>query len=130
MKYEVKVKESKGSCATTLFEKMAKNGDITAKKVTEVLGTEVTVKGYAKCHITSNDTEFDINYVDTEELGLISSGSEIFINSILVYYPDDVQRFTLTEIKTKRGKTYKAVPILTSNEDKKTEEITNDDLPF
>lgn len=132
-KYEVQVIEKKGTCDDTLFEKMAKNGDLTAIKLAEILNVEVKITGYALCHIVTEDKEFDLNYFDTEEYGLISSGSEIFTNSVLDYY-GQVENVRLTEIKTKKGTTYKAVPVLPkkNNKQQTTDEITknDDELPF
>ena len=133
-KYNVTVLEKKGTCDTTLFEKMAKKGDITSTKVNELLGMEVKITGYAKCTIETTDKTFNITYFDTEEYGLISSGSEIFADSVIDYF-GEVEKVRLTEIKTKKGKTYKAVPVLTKTNKKeetikKEEEQTSDDLPF
>ena len=131
-KYEVTVLEKKGTCDNALFEKMAKKGDLTAIKLSELLGVEVKITGYAKCHIITDEKEFDINYFDTEEYGLVSSGSEIFTESVIDYF-GEVESVRLTEVKTKKGKTYKAVPVLRNNkkeESTKNEEETTDDLPF
>ena len=131
-KYEVTVNEKKGTCDNALFEKMAKKGDLTAIKLSELVGVEVKITGYAKCHIVTDEKEFDINYFDTEEYGLVSSGSEIFTESVVDYF-GEVESVRLTEVKTKKGKTYKAVPVLGNNkkeETTKNEEETTDDLPF
>lgn len=131
-KYEVEIKEKKGTCDTTLFEKMAKKGDLTATKVNELIGVEVKITGYARCTITTEEKSFDINYFDTEEYGLISSGSEIFAESVVDYF-GEVKTVRLTEVKTKKGKTYKAVPVLSGKkQEQKTEnkEETENDLPF
>lgn len=131
-KYEVTVNEKKGTCDNALFEKMAKKGDLTAIKISELVGVEVKITGYAKCHIVTDEKEFDINYFDTEEYGLVSSGSEIFTESVVDYF-GEVESVRLTEVKTKKGKTYKAVPVLGNNkkeETTKNEEETTDDLPF
>lgn len=131
-KYEVTVLEKKGTCDNALFEKMAKKGDLTAIKLLELVGVEVKITGYAKCHIVTDEKEFDINYFDTEEYGLVSSGSEIFTESVVDYF-GEVESVRLTEVKTKKGKTYKAVPVLGNNkkeETTKNEEETTDDLPF
>lgn len=131
-KYEVSIKEKKGTCDNSLFEKMAKKGDLTATKVTELIGMTVKITGYAKCTIATDEKTFDLNYFDTEEYGLVSSGSEIFAESVSDYF-GEVEQVRLTEVKTKKGKTYKAVPVLekkeTINNDEKT---TNKDeeLPF
>ena len=134
-KYEVSVVEKKGTCDSTLFEKMAKKGDITSIKLSEVLGMVVKIIGYAKCNIVTDEKNFDIYYFDTEEYRLISSGSEIFAESVRDYY-GEVENVRLTEVKTKKGKTYKAVPILGNEKTNKNEETTSksnetiDDLPF
>lgn len=132
-KYELTVNEKKGTCDNALFEKMAKKGDLTAIKLSELVGVEVKITGYAKCHIVTDEKEFDINYFDTEEYGLVSSGSEIFTESVVDYF-GEVESVRLTEVKTKKGKTYKAVPVLGNNKkEEKTEqkeETTNDYLPF
>lgn len=132
-KYEVTINEKKGTCDNALFEKMAKKGDLTAIKLSELVGVEVKITGYAKCHIVTVEKEFDINYFDTEEYGLVSSGSEVFTESVVDYF-GEVESVRLTELKTKKGKTYKAVPVLGNNKkEEKTEqkeETTNDDLPF
>ena len=125
--YNVSTKNQKGTCEGSLFEKMAKKGDITSTKLTEVLGQVATITGYAICEISTDDKTFNIMYVDTKEFGLVSSGSEIFMNSITEYY-GEVDKVRFTEVKTKKGKTYKAVPILGAKEE--NEETTTDDLPF
>lgn len=134
-KYEVTILEKKGTCDNALFEKMAKNGDLISTKVSNLIGSEVKIKGYAKCHIVTDDKNFDINYFDTEEYGLVSSGSEIFTGSVVDYF-GEVESVRLVEVKTKKGKTYKAVPILGNSkkteqeETTKNEEEPKDDLPF
>lgn len=132
-KYEVTVLEKKGTCDNALFEKMAKKGDITAVKVSELIGSEVKIVGYAKCNIVTDDKNFDINYFDSEEYGLFSSGSEIFSESVIDYF-GEVDKVRLQEVKTKKGKTYKAVPVLNSKKEEKTEnkkeEETSNELPF
>lgn len=137
-KFEVTVLEKKGTCDNELFEKMAKKGDLTSIKVSELLGVEVKIIGYAKCNIVT-DKNFNINYFDTEEYGLISSGSEIFANSVSAYF-GEVEKVRLVEIKTKKGKTYKAVPVLANSKKEKTDQETtrifnpnvpeHDELPF
>lgn len=126
-KYEVIITKKVGSMDNSLFEKMATKGDITSIKVTDILGQVVKIIGYSECEIFTEDKNFTMNYYDTEEYGIISSGSEIFRDSVIDYY-EEVDKVRITEIKTKKGKTYKAVPELNSK--KNEEQVTNDDLPF
>ena len=118
--YKVEILEKKGTCEDELFEIMAKNGDITSQKLADMIGCQVKITGYAICHIITDDKDFSITYFDTDEYGLISSGSQLFLESVISYF-GRVDKVILTEIKTKKGKTYKAVPLLTR---KKKEEPT------
>ena len=131
--YKVEILEKKGTCESEIFELMAKNGDLTSQKLADMIGAQVKITGYAVCHITTDDKDFSVTYFDTEEYGLISSGSEVFLESVITYF-GKVDKVILTQIKTKKGKTYKAVPVLgNSKKEEKTEqkeETTNEDLPF
>ena len=119
--YDVIIKEKQGTCDSSLFEKMAKKGDLSATKVIDIIGTEVSIKGYAVCEITTSEKTFTMYYYDTDEYGLISAGSEIFFESVKDYY-GEVDSVMIKDIKTKKGKTYKAVPMLKRNQEPKTEE--------
>ena len=113
-KYEVQIKESKGSCTKPLFEKMVKNGDITAVKISDAVGKVVKIDGYADCHVVAGEKEFDITYYATTD-GLISSGSEVFKQSVLNYMDEDVM-CKIMKIKTNKGTTFKVSPILVDDE--------------
>lgn len=113
-KYEVTIKESKGSCTKPLFEKMVKNGDITAEKISDVVGKVVKIDGFADCHVVAGDKEFDITYYATSD-GLISSGSEVFKQSVLNYMDENVM-CKIMKIKTNKGTTFKCSPILVDDE--------------
>ena len=130
--YKVEILEKKGTCESEIFELMAKNGDLTSQKLADMIGAQVKITGYAVCHITTDDKDFSVTYFDTEEYGLISSGSEVFLESVITYF-GKVDKVILTQIKTKKGKTYKAVPVLKSNkkeETKNEKEESDNDLPF
>lgn len=130
-KYEVSVLEKAGTCDSNLFEKMAKKGDITATSIKEFVGKVVTVLGYSKCKIATDEKEFEINYYDTDEYGFISTGSQIFHESIVDYF-GEVDQVRIVEVKTKKGKTYKAQPVIgkKKEETNKMEIDENDELPF
>ena len=127
-KYEVRIVNSEGTCNNPLFEKMASKGDITASGgVKDFIGEVVNVKGYADCHITTSEKEFDLLYLDTD-MGYISTGSKVFNDSFSDYYSDGVKKFRIVSIKCKKGTTYKAVPVFESME---TEvETDEEELPF
>ena len=124
--YEVNTIAKKGSMDSSLFDKMAKNGDIQAIKISDILGEVVSIIGYAECEIVTDTKNFSICYYDTKEKGIISSGSLIFRDSVLAYY-GEVEKVRITEVKTKKGTTYKAVPELTTTNN---EPKTNEELPF
>lgn len=132
-KYEVTILKKEGTCKNELFEEMAKNGDLTSTKLSELIGVDVTITGYAVCNIVTADKNFNVTYFDTEEYGLISSGSDVFLESVTRYY-GRVKQVRLTEIKTKKGKTYKAQPVLKTSKKEETkndnEETVLDELPF
>lgn len=113
-KYEVKIIEAKGTCDSELFKKMATKGDITSDRVKNVVDKVFEITGYAKCNIVTEDKNFDVVYYATNT-GFISSGSEVLFNSI-VDYIEDTNRFRIKEVKTKKGTTYKGVPIFTTQE--------------
>lgn len=131
--YKVEIIDKKGTCESEIFELMAKNGDLTSQKLSDMIGAQVKITGFAVCHIITDDKDFNITYFDTEEYGLISSGSEVFLESVITYF-GKVDKVILTQIKTKKGKTYKAVPVLKMNKKEETtknnEEKNDNDLPF
>lgn len=108
--YTVEIIEAKGACDTELFKKMASAGDITSSRINDKIDKIVKINGYALCHITAGEKDFDINYFSTNE-GIISSGSEVFKNSVLNYIDEDVY-VRICKLKTKKGVTYKVSPIL------------------
>lgn len=111
-KYEVIVNEVYGTCDSELFKKMAKKGDITADRVKNVVDKVFKITGYAMCNIVTDDKNFNVIYYATDS-GFISSGSEILFNSVEDYI-NDTDTFRIKEVKTRKGTTYKAVPIFTS----------------
>lgn len=115
-KYKVELIETIGSMNSPIFKKMAERGDITSTKLEEVIGATVEINGYAWCKIKTTDKEFNMGYYSTD-LGIISTGSEIFKESVKDYF-DDVKKFNIVKIKTSRGSTYKVSPVLENiNED-------------
>ena len=131
-KYEVTINEKVGTCDNSLFEKMAKKGDVNAEKILNFIGKIITLKGYAGCTIETDEKTFNNYFYDTLEYGFISSGSQYFFESVKDYF-GEVKRFRICEIKTRQGKTYKVQPISEETNEEETEnkkEETTDDLPF
>ena len=129
--YEVEIQKAVGSCDSNLFKKMASKGDVNAVSITTLIGKVVTVTGYAKVHIKTKDKDFETYYIATDDGQYFSTGSEYFIQSIEDYI-DDISTFRLVEVKTKKGKTYKASPVLqvAGHNFEPADDASNDDLPF
>lgn len=115
--YKVTIKECVGTCDSALFKKMAEKGDIQATRIKDAVDSVVSISGYAICSVKTDDKEFDVNYYATDD-GFISSGSEVFLNSVKDYY-GETKYVKILKVSTKRGNTYKVTPIL---EDSKNEE--------
>ena len=114
--YKVTIKECIGSCDSSLFKKMAEKGDIQATRIKDAVDSVVSISGYAICHVETDDKNFDINYYATDD-GFISSGSEVFLNSVKDYY-GETKYVKIIKVSTKKGSTFKVTPIL---EDKNEE---------
>lgn len=109
-KYEVIIENADGVCLNELFKKMAQKGDISACKVEDVLGRKLKIMGYACCRIVTDEKEFNLIYYATD-IGYFSSGSEFLWNSY-TDYSEDTDTFVIQKIKTKKGFTYKMIPII------------------
>lgn len=108
--YVVTVKSTVGSLDTDLFRKMAEKGDITATAAQEMINAKITIKGMADVDIHTDEHDFSLTYVDTDEYGLLqASTGTMFINSINDYKAD-TDSFIIKEVKCKLGKGAKAVP--------------------
>ena len=130
--YKVEIEKAVGSCDSNIFKKMASKGAVNAKSITTLIDKVVTVSGYAKVHITTKDKDFKTYYIATYDGLYFSTGSEYFIES-LADYLDDITTFRIVEVKTKKGKTYKASPVLQQaggNFAPADEPVKSEDLPF
>lgn len=131
-KYNVEIEKAVGVCNSELFKKMAARGDVNAVSITTLVGKVLTITGYAKVHVITKDKDFETYYIATHDGIYFSTGSEYFIES-LADYLEFITTFRITEVKTKKGKTYKAAPVLPqgNGEYKPADEVVeSDDLPF
>lgn len=110
-KFNIELKEVYGTCDSDIFKKMVEKGDVTADKITNFIGQNVVIDGYALCHIETDEKNFDMGYFASDK-GIISTGSNVFMESVKDYIKD-INRFKIVEIKTSNGKTYKVTPVLT-----------------
>lgn len=123
--FNVEIKEATGTCSEELFGVMASNGDLTSSSVKEHVGEVITIAGTASAHITTKDKDFDNFYMDTDK-GLIHTGSQIFIDSV-VNYLKYTNVFRVNTIKTKQGTAFKAVPVLGNKTDNA---VSKEELPL
>ena len=109
---KVELNKLVGTCDSDIFKSMVEGGDLQAEKIAELVNSVVTITGYASCHVTTDDKEFDVNYYATDE-GFFQSGSMWFLESVERYY-GKCEKFKISKIKTSKGSTYKASPVLSS----------------
>ena len=109
---KVELTKTVGTCGSDIFKKMLEGGDLQADKIANLVDSVVVINGYAKCHIITDDNEFDVNYFATDD-GFFQTGSNWFLESVERYY-ESVNKFKISKIKTSKGSTYKAVPVLAS----------------
>ena len=114
-KYEVTIEMAKGSCEKAQFQKLAKNGDVQAEPISKNVGKVITLLGYAKVHVDTENKSFD-NYYYACDDGYYSSGSEYFKESVEKYFMD-TNIFKILKVETKKGFTYKANPIFTEEQE-------------
>lgn len=125
--FKITILETKGACDSEIFKIMVENGDVTADKVSEMVDSIVRITGLAKCNIKTDDKDFNINYYATQN-GFLSSGSEVFLKSVETYL-GKIEYFKIAKIKTKKGSTYKAVPVLQPNVTDINDDVV-EDLPY
>lgn len=114
-KYEVTIEMAEGSCSKAQFQKLAKNGDVQAEPISKQVGRILTITGYAKVHIETDNKSFD-NYYYACDDGYYSSGSEYFKKSIETYY-EDTHTFKVSKVETKKGYTYKGIAIFSEEQE-------------
>ncbi len=129
--YKVEIEKAVGSCDSGLFRKMAERGDVNAESITKLIDKVLTISGYAKVHVTTKDKDFETYYIATVDGRYFSTGSEYFIES-LAEYLEFITTFRIIEVKTKKGKTYKASPVLKQGNEyvAADESVKSDELPF
>lgn len=109
--FNVKVNKTNGTCDSELFKLMASKGDITSISVSELVGNEFTVKGYAESTVTTDERTVERLYIDTEEFGLIHTSSDTFKNGFNDYIAY-TSTMRIVGVKAKLGTCYKCVPVL------------------
>ena len=109
-KSKTNIIEVKGTCNSELFKKMVERGDITSYKVKDRIGDTIIINGYAFVEVVTPEKSFNMGYYSTDK-GFYSTGSEVFLESVKDYF-NECNKFTIMELKTKKGITYKASPVL------------------
>ncbi|MCM1219441.1 MAG: hypothetical protein NC548_33600 [Lachnospiraceae bacterium] len=111
--YSVEITEKQGTCDNALLEKMLRNGDITFKKLNELVDNVVEVYGYAVYKGTYNEKVNEYLLLDTDS-GFIRTGSNLF-RKTFNDYKDIIHIFNIRAIQCKKGISYKPEPILVNS---------------
>lgn len=112
--YIVEIKEDtvSGSLNNDLFRVMCARGDVNSISVSELVGEHITITGNALADITVNDDVIHTEYFDTVEKGIIHCGSGTMFSDSVSDYIEYTNKFIIRGVKCKKGKGYKAVPLL------------------
>lgn len=111
--FRVTIKATTGICDTELFKKVCEHGDLNALRVKDHVGDIIHINGTCDVTIQNNDNTFDVTYYACDE-GVYSTGSEIFKESVTDYL-DDINVFRITSITTRKGSSFKAIPVFSES---------------
>lgn len=115
-KFEVAVKATTGTLDGELFKLMAARGDVTSTSIKELVNAVFSPQGDAICHITTDNDEMDRTYIDTDEFGIIHTGSPTFLSGYETY-KTKCERMRIVAVKAKLGTCYKCVPVFSKTQD-------------
>lgn len=121
--FKVDIKVVNGSCDSDLFKLMAENGDLTSISVSDLVNSEITVKGSCTATVTTDERVVERLYIDTEEFGLVHTSSDTFKKGF-AQYTQYTNTMRIVGVKAKLGTCYKCVPVLSGSSK------TIEDVPF
>lgn len=125
-KYEVTIiNEPTGVLNSDLFRLMASNGDITSTPVTELVDETLTINGECSVHVVTDEKEFNLEYFNTKEHGIVHCGGGTLFEKSHSDYKEYTDTFIVKKVKCKMGSAYKAVPVMDN-----IQLFDTDDLPF
>ena len=112
-KYEVSIiSATTGALDNDLFRVMVAKGDITSTPVTELVDEKLTINGTCSAHIVTDEKEFNLEYYNTIEKGIVHCGGDTLFTESYSDYSEYTDTFIVKKVKCKMGTAYKAVPVM------------------
>ena len=112
-KYEVTILgEPTGALDNDLFRVMVSKGDITSTPITELVNERLTINGTCDVHVVTDEKEFNLEYYNTLENGIVHCGGDTLFTESYSDYSEYTDTFIVKKVKCKMGSAYKAVPVM------------------
>lgn len=123
-KYEVNIiNEPTGALNNELFRVMLSKGDITSTPITELVDEKLTINGECSVHVVTDEKEFNLEYFNTKEHGIVHCGGGTLFEESHSDYKEYTDTFIVKKVKCKMGSAYKAVPVMENIHTTDTEAI-------
>jgi len=125
-KYEVTILgDPTGALDNELFRVMVSKGDITSTPITALVNERLTINGTCAVHVVTDEKEFNLEYYNTVEKGIVHCGGDTLFAESYIDYSEYTDTFIVKKVKCKMGSAYKAVPVM-----EKTNKTDTEVLPF
>lgn len=112
-KYEVTILgEPTGSLDNEIFRVMVSKGDITSTPITKLVNERLTINGTCAVHVVTDGKEFNLEYYNTLEKGIVHCGGDTLFTESYSDYSEYTDTFIVKKVKCKMGSAYKAVPVM------------------
>lgn len=112
-KYEVTILgKPTGALDNDLFRVMVAKGDITSTPITELVNEILTINGTCAVHVVTDEKEFNLEYYNTIEMGIVHCGGDTLFAGSYSDYSEYTDTFIVKKVKCKMGSAYKAVPVM------------------
>lgn len=95
-----------------LFRIMVSKGDITSTAISELVNERLTINGTCSVHVVTDKKEFNLEYYNTIEKGIVHCGGDTLFAESYSDYSEYTDTFIVKEVKCKMGIAYKAVPVM------------------
>lgn len=123
-KYEVTVNSAPtGALDNDLFRIMVSKGDITSTPITELVDEKLTINGECGVRVSTDEKEFDLEYYNTVEKGIVHCGGGTLFAESYSDYKEYSDTFIVKKVDCKMGKAYKAVPVMENIHSSDTEAV-------
>ena len=106
------ISEPTGALDNELFRVMLSKGDITSTPVIELVDEKLTINGTCSVHVITDEKEFNLEYFNTVEKGIVHCGGGTLFDESYSDYKEYTNTFIVKKVKCKMGSAYKAVPVM------------------